>query len=90
MWLLHNVQTSIVSTYAYVNPVVAVLLGWAFLDERITGRTLLSSVIIVAAVALIVTARTPRQTEIEEIPSPANAPPPPYEEPSPEPVAASD
>lgn len=74
-WLLQNVQTSIVSTYAYVNPVVAVLLGWAMLDEVITARTLLASGIIVVAVAMIVTARTPAQAELEEVPSPADAPP---------------
>jgi drug/metabolite transporter (DMT)-like permease len=41
-----------------VNPVVAVLLGWALLDEPITARTLLASVIIVGAVALITVGRS--------------------------------
>jgi drug/metabolite transporter (DMT)-like permease len=57
IWLLRVAPTSLVSTYAYVNPVVAVLLGWAFLSERITGRTLLGGAVIVLGVALIITAR---------------------------------
>jgi drug/metabolite transporter (DMT)-like permease len=60
IWLLRNTRTSLVGTYAYVNPVVAVLLGWALLGEIITGRTLLAGGVIVAGVALIVTARSPR------------------------------
>jgi drug/metabolite transporter (DMT)-like permease len=58
-WLLRTTRTSLVATYAYVNPVVAVALGWVWLDESITGRTLLAGGIILAAVALIVSARTP-------------------------------
>ena len=58
LWLLRVAPISRVSTYAYVNPVIAVLLGWAFLSEPITGRTLLAGAVIVAAVALIITART--------------------------------
>ena len=56
-WLLRNASTSLVATYAYVNPVVAVVLGWAVLDEEITGRALVAGAVIVAAVALIITAR---------------------------------
>jgi drug/metabolite transporter (DMT)-like permease len=55
-WLLRSTRTSLVATYAYVNPVVAVVLGWAVLGEAITARTLLAGAIIVAAVALIVSA----------------------------------
>jgi len=53
-WLLHNAPISIVSTYAYVNPVVAVLLGAAFLGEPLTLRTLVAAAAIVASVVLIV------------------------------------
>jgi drug/metabolite transporter (DMT)-like permease len=60
VWLLRNARTSLVGTYAYVNPIVAVLLGWALLGETITGRTLLAGAIIVAGVALIVMARAPQ------------------------------
>ena len=58
-WLLRNAPTSTVSTYAYVNPVVAVLLGAAFLGEPMTMRTLLAGLAIVASVVLIVGVRLP-------------------------------
>jgi drug/metabolite transporter (DMT)-like permease len=54
VWLLKTVPASTVSTYAYVNPVIAVILGWAFNDEVITGRTLLAGAAIVVGVALMV------------------------------------
>jgi drug/metabolite transporter (DMT)-like permease len=54
IWLLGATTASRVSTYAYVNPVVAVLLGWAFAGEAMTLRTMLASAVIVAAVALII------------------------------------
>jgi drug/metabolite transporter (DMT)-like permease len=57
VWLLRAAPISLVSTYAYVNPVVALFLGWAFLNERVTPRTLVAGAVILAAVALIVTAR---------------------------------
>ena len=57
-WLITVAPLSRVSTYAYVNPVVAVILGFLILGEPLTLRTLVASVVIVAAVALIVTART--------------------------------
>ncbi len=57
IWLLRTGPISLVSTYAYVNPVVAVFLGWAFLSERITPRTMVAGAVIVAAVALILSAR---------------------------------
>lgn len=53
-WLLQNAPLSKVSTYAYVNPVVAVLLGWSLLSEEITLLTLGGAVVIVASVAFIV------------------------------------
>lgn len=56
-WLLTVAPLARLSTYAYVNPVVAVILGWLVLGEPITPRTIVASVVIVAAVALIVTAR---------------------------------
>jgi drug/metabolite transporter (DMT)-like permease len=56
-WLLRNAPLSLVSTYAYVNPVVAVALGTIFLAEPISLRTILASAIILTAVAIIVTAR---------------------------------
>ena len=56
LWLLRNARTSLVSTYAYVNPVVAVTLGWIVLDEIVTARTLIAGGVILVAVALIVSA----------------------------------
>ena len=56
-WLLRNAQVSLVATYAYVNPVVAVLLGAVFLGEAVTTRTLVAGAVILGAVALIVSAR---------------------------------
>jgi drug/metabolite transporter (DMT)-like permease len=56
MWLLRNAPTPLVSTYAYVNPVVAVFLGWAILSEPVTWLTLIAALLIVGAVALIVSA----------------------------------
>jgi drug/metabolite transporter (DMT)-like permease len=53
-WLLQNVAISTVSTYAFVNPVIAVLLGWAILSEEITVFVVLGSAVIVAAVAFVV------------------------------------
>ena len=53
-WLLQNAPIAKVSTYAYVNPVVAILLGWLILGEAITPVMLVGATIIVASVALIV------------------------------------
>jgi drug/metabolite transporter (DMT)-like permease len=63
MWLLRVAPTSLVGTYAYVNPVVAVLLGTVLLGESLGWRTLVGGGIIVASVALIVRApkRSPRE-----------------------------
>jgi drug/metabolite transporter (DMT)-like permease len=56
-WLLRNAPLSLVGTYAYVNPVVAVALGTVFLHEPISVRTIIAAAIILAAVAIIVSAR---------------------------------
>jgi drug/metabolite transporter (DMT)-like permease len=56
-WLLRNASLSLVGTYAYVNPVVAVALGTVFLREPISARTIVASAVILVAVAIIVTAR---------------------------------
>ena len=54
LWLLRVSTASRVSTYAYVNPIIAVFLGWALAGETLTGRVLVAAVIIVGAVALII------------------------------------
>ena len=53
VWLLEHSTPAKVSTYAYVNPVVAVILGWAILGEPLNLRILLASVVIIGAVAII-------------------------------------
>ena len=53
-WLLQNAPISKVATYAYVNPVVAIVLGWIVLDELVTGVTVTGAAIIVASVAMVV------------------------------------
>jgi drug/metabolite transporter (DMT)-like permease len=63
VWLLKTVPASTVSTYAYVNPVIAVILGWAFNDEVITGRTLLAGAAIVVGVALMVSRSVEKEPE---------------------------
>jgi drug/metabolite transporter (DMT)-like permease len=52
-WLLHNAPISLVSTYAYVNPIVAVLLGWLFAGEALNARIAVASAIIIGSVILI-------------------------------------
>ena len=60
-WLLQNAPVSLVATYAYVNPVVAVLLGALILAEPVTGSIVVGAAIILAAVAFIVTREGARQ-----------------------------
>jgi drug/metabolite transporter (DMT)-like permease len=59
VWLLHNAPISTVATYAFVNPVVAVLLGWAILSEKLTVGMLAAAAVIVASVWLVVRKESP-------------------------------
>ena len=52
-WLLRVASPAKISTYAYVNPVVAMLLGWAFADERMSARVLIAAAVVLAGVVLI-------------------------------------
>jgi drug/metabolite transporter (DMT)-like permease len=54
IWLLRAVEPALAGTYAFVNPVVAVLLGWAFAGEQLTVGMLGGAALIVAAVVLVV------------------------------------
>lgn len=65
VWLLRNAPISKVATYAYVNPVVAIFLGWAILSERITPVMGVGAAIIIGSVALIV-GRQPRPARAPE------------------------
>ena len=53
-WLLRNAPISTVATYAYVNPVIAIFLGWAILSEEITATMLAGAAAIVLSVAAVV------------------------------------
>jgi len=57
VWLMKHSTPARVSTYAYVNPVVAVFLGWLILGEPVSPRTLAAAAVIVASVAIITTQR---------------------------------
>jgi drug/metabolite transporter (DMT)-like permease len=59
-WLLRVESTTAVATYAYVNPLVAVLLGWLIGNEALEASTLYATVLIVGAVALITLRRVNR------------------------------
>ena len=52
-WLLKNAQPALVSTYAYVNPIIAVFLGWLIAGESFTGQMLIGAGVIVGSVVLI-------------------------------------
>jgi len=61
-WLLRSGAPSVVvSTYAYVNPAVAVLLGWLFAGETVGGRELAAGAVILASVGMLVLARKPHE-----------------------------
>jgi drug/metabolite transporter (DMT)-like permease len=72
VWLLGNAPISTVATYAFVNPVIAIFLGWAILSEEVTATTILGAVAVVASVASVVSRETgPAE---EEAPAPGAAP----------------
>ena len=56
IWLLRHCEPAKVATYAYVNPIVAVLLGTAFAGEKLTTRTVIAASLIIGSVALVITA----------------------------------
>jgi drug/metabolite transporter (DMT)-like permease len=57
-WLLRNAPTPIVSTYAYVNPIVALFLGSVIVNEPLDERDIISALIILSGVVLITTAKS--------------------------------
>ena len=60
-WLLQSGMSSVVvSTYAYVNPAIAVVLGWLFVGETVGGREIAAGGVIVASVGMLLLAREPR------------------------------
>lgn len=80
IYLLEHVPTPKVATYAYVNPIVALILGWLILRERVDVFMLVGTVIIIASVALVNTSKlkhAPEEAQVEEetpaCPRPVNA-----------------
>lgn len=65
-WLLKNVAPAAVSTYAYVNPAIAVLLGWAIAGETLTGQMLAGAAVIVISVALVTLQKKAKKDELPE------------------------
>jgi hypothetical protein len=57
IWLLRHCDPAKVATYAYVNPIVAVLLGAAFAGETLTMRTVMAAGLIIGSVAMVITAQ---------------------------------
>jgi drug/metabolite transporter (DMT)-like permease len=62
-WLIRTAEPTQVATYAYVNPVVAVFLGWLIADEPVGGRTLVAAALILGSVALVTRATARRGRE---------------------------
>jgi drug/metabolite transporter (DMT)-like permease len=75
VWLLGVTTAARVSTYAYVNPIVAVMLGWAILDEPITPRVLAAAAVIILAVAVITTGKRPAAAPAESAEKSRERPP---------------
>jgi drug/metabolite transporter (DMT)-like permease len=70
-WVLQHAPLPLIATYAFVNPIVAVFLGWLILQEAITPRQVLAGAVIVVGVALIVAARS-RMTRVRPTPAAAS------------------
>jgi drug/metabolite transporter (DMT)-like permease len=67
-WLLRSgAPTVVISTYAYINPAVAVLLGWLFAGEAVGGRELAAGAVVVASVGMLVLARQPHEHDDAEL-----------------------
>jgi drug/metabolite transporter (DMT)-like permease len=74
IYILHKSTAARVATYAFVNPVVALFLGWLVVGETITVRTVIAAAVILTAVILVITAphRTPARV-VETVPAPGEA-----------------
>ena len=68
VWLIHHESPTKVGTYAYVNPVVAVFLGWLVLHERVDRFIVMGSVIVVLSVILVTSAKVKETSVAEEAP----------------------
>jgi drug/metabolite transporter (DMT)-like permease len=73
-WVLRRAPLPLIATYAFVNPVVAVFLGWLVLQERVTPLQVVAGAVIVVGVGLIVAARS-RMTSVRPAPAPTRPTP---------------
>jgi drug/metabolite transporter (DMT)-like permease len=65
-WLLRNAPTPLVATYSYVNPLVAILLGYFIGRETITARILFAAALVICSVALVSAGKSLKATPNEE------------------------
>jgi drug/metabolite transporter (DMT)-like permease len=72
VWLLQSASVSLVATYAYVNPLVAVTLGWLIIAEPVTVPTVVGGAVVVLGVAVVVGAELPAQTRRPARPTSTN------------------
>ena len=61
-WLLEHTSMALASTYAYVNPVIALLLGWLWGGETLTPRSLVAALMVLTGVALIISTQRLKKT----------------------------
>jgi drug/metabolite transporter (DMT)-like permease len=66
-WLLRVTTASLANTFAYVSPVIAVILGWAILHESITVLTIVAMIIILLGVALMVTTKSGSKAKEQKV-----------------------
>ncbi len=66
-WLIRTAEPTLVATHTYVNPVVAVFLGWLIAGESVGPRTIAASVLIVGAVVLITTSSLRRAKQLAPV-----------------------
>jgi drug/metabolite transporter (DMT)-like permease len=71
-YLLRHCDPAKVATYAYVNPIVAVILGTLFAGERLTSRTIVAAVLIIASVAVVIKAQQLREKSVSGMVAEAN------------------
>jgi drug/metabolite transporter (DMT)-like permease len=68
VWLLRIAHASRVATYAYVNPVIALVLGWALAGEAFTPHTIVAAAVIILGVVLIITSQSREQAAAKSPP----------------------
>jgi len=67
VWLMKHYAPAVISTYSYINPIVAVFLGWLILNETINSRIFAASAVIVLGVALITISRSRAKRKVQSL-----------------------